>query len=224
MGLVNFGAPDREIHFIKSAMNLDVFVEGGTFKGGTAQKLSNLFSSVFTIEKSDIMFDVAKKNIGHIKNINMLKGDTRKHLDEILSTNDNILFWLDAHWSGGDTYGEEDECPLIEELQIIFRHSKNHVILIDDARLFLAPPPLPHKHRNWPSLKEIINTVPGDRQITVFDDVIYIYKDSDSCALTDFLQREVTERWRNNKNNDASVLSGLKIVLKGLAKGNFWNA
>ena len=73
-------------------------------------------------KKSDIMFEIAKENLKDTNNITLLKGDTREHLDSIIANNENILFWLDAHWSGGDTYGEEDECPLIDELRIIFKY------------------------------------------------------------------------------------------------------
>jgi hypothetical protein len=38
MGLINFGVPEEEIEFLKHVMKLDVFVEGGTYKGGTAKK------------------------------------------------------------------------------------------------------------------------------------------------------------------------------------------
>lgn len=220
MGLINFGVPVKETEYLKKNMKLDVFVEGGTFRGGTAKSMSDKFRKVYTIEKSDVMFDIAKENLKDISNITMLKGDTREHLREILEHNDNIIFWLDAHWSGGDTYGEEDECPLIEELEIIFDYSdKNYVILIDDARLFLAPPPYPHKIENWPSLKEIMSSLPINREITVFEDVIYIYHTSNK-EIKNFLQEEVTDRWRQyGKNNGYSFLKGLKIAIKGLLKG-----
>jgi len=79
------------------------------------------------------------------------------------------LFWLDAHWSGGDTYGENDECPLMDELKIIFQYRKNYVILIDDARLFMAPPPKPHKIENWPSIKEIVNILPYEWDLIIYN-------------------------------------------------------
>ncbi len=81
---------------------------------------------------------------------------------DILNQNDNILFGLYAHWSGGETYGEDDECPLLDELEIIFGYDKNYAILIDDARLFLAPPPHPHNIQAWPSLTDILRILPMD--------------------------------------------------------------
>ena len=63
MGLINFGVPEKETEFLKSNMKLDVFVEGGTYKGGTAKSMSEKFRNVYTIEKSDVMFEIAKENL-----------------------------------------------------------------------------------------------------------------------------------------------------------------
>lgn len=151
----------------------------------------------------------------------MLKGDTREHLKSILEQNDNLLFWLDAHWSGGDTYGEEDECPLIEELEIIFDYpDKNHVILIDDARLFLAPPPYPHEIKNWPLMTNILQTLPISWEIIEFEDVIYLFPKKINDDFKKFIQAEVTDRWKQyGKNNKQTLLNGLKISIKALLKG-----
>ena len=220
MGLINFGVPEEETKFLKDSMKLDVFVEGGTYKGGTAKNMSNKFRKVYTIEKSDIMFDEAKKNLKDIENVVMLKGDTREHLQYILEKNDNILFWLDAHWSGGDTYGEEDECPLVEELEIIFKYDKNYVILIDDARLFLAPPPYPHKIENWPSLTNILQVIPMNWELIEFEDVIYLFPKKRNQEFKNFIQEITTQRWKQyRKNKQDTFVKGIKIALSSLLKG-----
>ena len=200
MGLINFGVPEEEIEFLKHIMKLDVFVEGGTYKGGTAKSMGKKFRKIFTIEKSDIMFEIAKENLKDTNNITLLKGDTREHLDSIIANNENILFWLDAHWSGGDTYGEEDECPLIEELNIIFKYNKNYVILIDDARLFLAPPPYPHNFNNWQSLTDIMKAIPESWELIEFEDVIYLFPKEINNEFKSFLQSIITKQHQNNIN------------------------
>lgn len=106
MGLINFGIPLQEANFLREEMSLNIAIEGGTFTGGTAKKLSHYFSDVLTIEKSDSMLCMAKQNLKDIKNITILKGDTRSNLPVLLSKYDNILFWLDAHWSGGGPMGK----------------------------------------------------------------------------------------------------------------------
>lgn len=201
MGLVNFGVPEKETEFLKEILKLDIFVEGGTYQGGTAKNMSDVFRTVLTIEKSDVMYDKAKENLNDILNVTMLKGDTREHLHSILKSYDNILLWLDAHWSGGQTYGEKDECPLIEELKIIFGYNKNYAVLIDDARLFLAPPPSPHVINEWPSLTDIVKIIPDNWELIVFKDVIYIIPESVSYQFKSFLQNLITKEYSKNKDN-----------------------
>jgi hypothetical protein len=174
MGVVNFGIPIEEANYLREIMSLGIAVEGGTYRGGTAKELSKLFDKVYTIEKSEQMFSEAEKNLNGISNIKLLKGDTRTNLPSILNSEDGILFWLDAHWSGGKTYGEQDECPLIEELKLIFNSKKKCAILIDDARLFMAPPPTPHDESAWPSIADIAAVLPSDWDLIIWNDVIYI--------------------------------------------------
>lgn len=194
MGLVNPGIPENEAKFFKELLGLDVFVETGTYIGNSVKKMSYLFQKVYTIEKSEIMFNIAANNLKSIENAILLKGDSREFLDFILGNNDNILFWLDAHWSGEETYGQEDECPLLEKLQTIFRYSKNCVVLIDDARLFVAPPPRPHKMENWPSLKDIARVMPANWEIIMFEDVFYLYNIQHIQQVKQYFQDLITQR------------------------------
>jgi hypothetical protein len=194
MGTINFGIPLQETRWLRTQMTLTVVVEGGTFLGTTALSLSKEFGKVYTIEKSSVMFEKAKGNVGAIQNITQLQGDTREHLPDIVAKTDNVLFWLDAHWSGGDTYGESDECPLVEELNIIFNSPmSNYAILVDDARLFLAPPPLPHKIENWPAIKKIASVVPDHFDMIIHDDVIYITPSK--IKMPNYLQEKITLSW-----------------------------
>ena len=74
----------------------------------------------------------------------------------ISQLNSPSIFWLDAHWCGGSTYGVDDECPLLEEISLIIEHAENHIIIIDDARLFLKPPTKLLSSDQWPGLNEIV--------------------------------------------------------------------
>ena len=199
MGSVIQGIPRAEVEFLKERMHLDLFVEGGTYTGGSAIRMSKIFPRVITIEKSPEMYEIASRNIDikGVRNIELRKGDTRTYLHEILSSHDNILFWLDAHWSGAKTYGEGDECPLIQELETIFSFSKNYVILIDDARLFLAPPPSPHDFREWPGIRDIVEVLPSGHELLVHDDVIYVVPDQAFNDFRSYLQKVVTRNWNN---------------------------
>ena len=76
------------------------------------------------------------------------------------------------------TAGELSQCPLLEELQAIEKLNSNSVVLIDDARLFLAPPLAPHEISQWPSLHQIVTCLlllSSEHELMVVNDVIAFY-------------------------------------------------
>jgi len=160
---------------IKNEFNIKYFVETGTYVGNTAYWASQYFDRVFTIEKSEELWQKASSNYTGVDNVQFIIGDSRQMLREVVGKIISpAIFWLDAHWCGGITYGEGNECPLIDELQIIVNDSYDHFILVDDARLFLAPPPKPHSPDQWPDIVSVINVLNSNqtRFIVVIDDVI----------------------------------------------------
>ena len=83
------------------------------------------------------------------------------------------LFWLDGHYSAGITAKGEKETPIWEELEHICDHPiKNHVILIDDASLFVGKNDYP----NLDSLQKFVESRFPDNIFEVRDDMIRIYK------------------------------------------------
>ncbi|MCP9889442.1 hypothetical protein KBY57_00015 [Cyanobium sp. Aljojuca 7D2] len=216
MGIVNFGIPIDSVTRINEILQIDIFFEEGTYLGGTAAQMSNMFKKVITVEASEAMHAKAMSSIGHISNIQLIKGDTREALsDEKRLVTQDTFFWLDAHWSGGETYGEDDECPLLEELNSIFKNKTfNHAILIDDARLFMAPPPHPHISLNWPSLANILNIIPSKYALYVWNDVIYILPRTDKIST--LMQDMITEEWRKHGKNKRSKINQVKRLVRKL--------
>lgn len=169
------GVPKQLVLLLKKQFNIHSFVETGTFNGGTCTWAAEHFKNVITIENSKVIYERTSAKFKHLSNIEFLFGHSLEHLKNLVSKlNEPAIFWLDAHWSGGETYGVNDECPLIEELKIINSAKVNHIILIDDARLFVKPPPPPHKAEQWANVSQIItelNKVSG-RYVFIADDVI----------------------------------------------------
>lgn len=124
----------------------EVFIETGTYMGDTVEYLKNYFNKLISIELSEELAGKAQKRFEDEKKIQIIQGDSAKQLSVILATiNTPVVFWLDGHyssefWDGKNyiiTAKSEKETPVLEELtQIVHHHVKNHVILIDDARLF----------------------------------------------------------------------------------------
>ncbi|TWU55480.1 hypothetical protein [Rubripirellula reticaptiva] len=216
MGTVNFGVPQNIVTYLKDRMGLKVFVEGGTYKGGTSIRMSNVFDQVITIENSKSIYDSTSITLADYSNIDARLGDTRQHLPEIVAKHDNLLFWLDAHWSGGATYGEEDECPILDELKIIFNSRRNSAILIDDARLFLSPPPLPHQRTKWPNLQDLVGAIPPNWDCSCVNDVFVILPASESQPYRDFQQNANTNQWKEATKPRSLVSRALAAASRAL--------
>lgn len=202
MGAINHGVPKNLCLYLKHLASINNFIETGTYLGDTAKWSSAYFVNSYSIEKSQVMYEKAvSKHKG--SKVNFILGDTREKLPQILSTlNDRTIFWLDAHWSGGYTYGEKDECPLLEELLLIIKriNFEDLFILIDDARLFLAPPPSPHNAGGWPNIQEIVGLFDKNKCfIIIHDDVLIIVPILYKIKLIKFIQNEVTNSnlWMN---------------------------
>ena len=176
MGLVHLGIPKELVQQLAAEFRINNFIETGTNQGRTAIWASGLFKNVMTIEYSQQLYEQVKHQYKSIKNIEFIWGDSRQELSKLVAKfNQPALFWLDAHWSGGITYGENDECPLLSEIEIINRSPLDNFILIDDARLFTSPPPLPHKIEQWPNISQVIKlleSVEEQRYIVIIEDVI----------------------------------------------------
>jgi hypothetical protein len=121
----------------------NIFVESGTHLGETILNLKDCFGELHTIELAFVFYHYFNKikienNYYHIKNY---FGDTVKILPEILisyTEKDKCVFWLDGHFSSGETAKGEKDVPLIEECCLIDKLYKAEyaVLFIDDFRLF----------------------------------------------------------------------------------------
>jgi ubiquinone/menaquinone biosynthesis C-methylase UbiE len=175
MGLVHPGPPEAFTLELINKYNIRQFVETGTFMGKTAVWASQHFQTVHTIEASLDLYQNCKKNYGNVKNINFIMGDSKRKLAEIIrELKEPAIFWLDAHYSGEETFGIGNECPLLDEIDAVNNSEMENFILIDDARIFLAPPPPPHDTNQWPDINTVLNLLnqDGRRYSIIFDDVI----------------------------------------------------
>lgn len=192
MGIIRSGLYENVTLFLKQISEINEFVETGTYLGITTEWASRHFEHVSTIELSDELFIKTSARLSDKKNISFYQGDSRDHLQNIInSIGKSAIFWLDAHWSGGETAGEDDQCPLLQELDIIYTSPYDHIVMIDDARTYTLPPRKPNDPKQFPNICDIIDIVRKKKvYIAILEDVIYIIPSCFKSQIIDFFQEE----------------------------------
>lgn len=219
MGIVRMGPPVEVLDKIRE-LGTKIFIETGTYKAQTSVWASKRFDMVYTVEASKKLYNEAVEQYGNIKNIKFMCGISKESLREIINEIDTqAVFWLDAHWSGGETFGVDNECPLRDELDLITKTGTKHYILIDDARLFMCPPPTPHHIDAWPDISLIVTCL--DREgykIFIHEDVIIAVPKQNGRDFAEFFQRTATQSWESMPK---TFVDGMKIAVRGLLGGKF---
>ena len=103
------------------------------------EAMKGRFEKIYSIELNDELYGKAKERFVSDKNVTLLHGDSGEVLPMLLSNiTEPVLFWLDGHYSAGITSKGNLNTPIVKELRAICEDSTKHVILIDDARLFVG--------------------------------------------------------------------------------------
>ena len=127
--------------------NIRIFLETGLLWGTTTFNMCALFDKVYSIEASYYFYLATliglnsntyyRKGIDYA-NMNLKYGlSESKIIDVIVNNikNDKVIFFLDAHWSQGDTH--KGKLPLNDELTAINSlYNNDCIIIIDDYDLF----------------------------------------------------------------------------------------
>jgi len=88
-----------------------------------------------------------------------LFNDTSENLfpDLLKKISGDVNFWLDGHYSGGQTFGKKNSCPVPIELKLIEDNMENFAkvsIFIDDMRCFRFN----HgEYADYPPTEELVN-------------------------------------------------------------------
>lgn len=114
-----------------------VFVETGTYIGDSVQyAIEAGFSRIISIELSEKYYQLSKERFKNNDNVTIIHGDSGSCLwDAIKDIDEPITFWLDGHFSKGDTAIGDFCSPIMLELSHIAAHPiRTHTILIDDMK------------------------------------------------------------------------------------------
>jgi predicted O-methyltransferase YrrM len=146
------------------------FIETGTFIGQSTYNIQNMFKKIYTCEASKDLYKAAKKLFYLTKknNIKIYLGDSKIMLKSLnKKIFDDSIFFLDAHYSKGNTSKEFGACPLIDELKIIFSNSSKAIIVIDDIRTM-------NGKNGYPKLLDILNYIPNNLVVKILYDQLII--------------------------------------------------
>ena len=152
--------------------NLKIFIETGTYYGDMVDAMKHIFDHIYSIELSNELFKRAKKRFKRIKNLDLIHGDSGEELLGIIDKlTQPALFWLDGHFSAGETVKGKKETPIYEELlQILDAPDRGHIIIVDDARCFGKEPDYPTLEQ----LDDLIKSKRSNLDIFIEDDIIRI--------------------------------------------------
>jgi hypothetical protein len=164
----------RTLEHYAKAFSLQILIETGTYQGDMVEAMKDAFNKIYSIELKRELYERATKRFDRNDHISIIHGDSGKVLREVLAKiNEPCLFWLDGHYSAGITAKGELDTPINEELNHILNHPvEGHVILIDDARLFVGE----NHYPRIDELKDIILKRHSDWILEDEHDIIRIHK------------------------------------------------
>ena len=210
MGAISFSIDKKLLLFFRQRLQITTFVETGTYQGDSLNVAAEFFPECHSIEMSQELYEAAKKQFADHSNITLHQGESAS----ILEANSKrfaerpVVFWLDAHWCVGEnTAGQDSQSPLREELRAIKKLHPQSVVLIDDARLYLCPPPEPHRFADWPDFHDLVillQSIGHHHRLMVLNDVIVFYPESIQADMALFA-RQLGVDWLILANNSRQL-------------------
>lgn len=174
------GKPTKVPHLVKQRavreyaglFGCAVLVETGTLLGDMVYACRHAFREIHSIELDEALHRRARERFGRYSQVRLHHGDSAEVLPRVIGgLSEPILFWLDAHYSGGMTARGSVDTPIAEELQAIFKHQDGrHVVLIDDAHEFVGENGYP----TMDDLRAFVEALRPDLFVEVFDNIIRI--------------------------------------------------
>ena len=178
---ISEGKPSPPPHYIKQKViqelqiqyGIDVFIESGTYKGDMLKAQIKYFKKLYSIELDEALYLQATTTFRDVNKVQIYQGDSGEVIEEILDNiNERALFWLDGHYDFTPITAQGSEvCPVLRELDKISKKNLQHIILIDDYRLF-------KKRNGYPEFAEVENFIEDkfkNYRVLVDNDIIQLF-------------------------------------------------
>ena len=211
-----------------------VFIETGTYFGDTVSAMSTIFDRIYSIELSEELHKNALRRFAGNFKVNLLCGDSSNKIEEAaqIANDQRIIFWLDAHWSGGNTARSTENTPIIKELQSISKLSlKSAIIIIDDIRYFTQIAKgfdVHDANYGYPNLssflKEVQNLFPAHKPI-LNGDLLFIFPEQicSKIVISDALLAANELRFPQKNDNERCFFERIVANCDGVEKETILN-
>lgn len=192
MGAVTFSVDPELVDFFVEQLATEIFVETGTYEGESIAIAADRIGECHSVELSEKYFEAAQRRFADRPNVRLSLGESPDFLRRLAPQlkGRRVFYWLDAHWCVAEgTAGEDSQSPLLEEIDAIGSAGAQSVICIDDARLFMCPPPAPHRYTDWPDFSSLLSALQrsaAEHRVMILNDVIIAYPPSVDAALRRF--------------------------------------
>lgn len=162
----------QAIRYYQKKSGYSILVETGTYKGDMILAQLDSFETIYSIELSYPLYERAKKRFQKNSKVNILQGDSGEIITRVLKDlPEPAIFWLDGHYSGGITATADKHSPVTDELEaLISNNAFQHIILIDDARIFKGE----HGYPTIEAAKELTEKHFPGYHFSVDEDIIRI--------------------------------------------------
>ncbi len=142
----------------RNAFCCGIWIETGTFLGETTALLAKSSKHVYSIEPEAELYSRAHRKFYSHQNVTILNGTSETLFPELLkNVTGPVNFWLDGHYSGGNTFRGNDDTPIKAELAEIERRADSLgliCVMIDDLRCFDPRNP---EYASYPSIDYLVD-------------------------------------------------------------------
>lgn len=216
----NWSLKSSFIQELATAFNADIFVETGTYEGGTTTNALPFFKEIYTIELAPLLHAKAVQRFQNNKKVHVHLGDSAHIFSKILPTlKGKILFWLDGHYSEGYTALGKSNTPILDELKAIKESNiKDAIILVDDIRCFKPFDYEPNHEslKGYPTINELKNAVldiNSEYEFIIFGDTAIAFLSTEHVAPSPLLKACTLSRLYNNEESQFNnILQAEKTI------------
>ena len=225
MGAISFSLDLNLARTLQDALHCEVFFESGGFEGDTVARVEGLFKRVISVELAPAYARKLRDRFVRSANVEIVEGDSASVLNDrqrelqVTST----LFWLDAHWCDAESVDTQvHQCPLVRELRSLGTLNNQSAVIIDDARLFLAPPLAPHDVSDWPTWPDVSEAIfhcsGSTHNVLVVNDCVVVYPRSVHSRMLQYAQKhgvdwlKIADLAREHPVMESAAIERLSLV------------